>query len=141
MKPYRLARIAEAIREVASETILFKLNDPRVRNVTVTRAEISPDLQHAKVYVSIMGSPKEQNLVLHGLKQATGFVQRKIGERLQIRYTPTVQFVIDKGVKNSLEVTRLLNEARAAGPAAETSEAEEPSADVPSPTGEDASES
>lgn len=141
MKPYRLARIAEAIREVASETILFKLNDPRVRNVTVTRAEISPDLQHAKVYVSIMGTPKEQNLVLHGLKQATGFVQRKIGERLQIRYTPTVQFVIDKGVKNSLEVTRLLNEARAAGPAAETSEAEEASADIPSPTGEDASES
>ncbi len=140
MKPYRLARIAEAIREVASETILFKLNDPRVKNVTVTRAEISPDLQHAKVYVSIMGSPKEQNLVLHGLKQATGFVQRKIGERLQIRYTPTVQFVIDKGVKNSLEVTRLLNEARAAGSSAETSEGEEASADIPSPTGEDAGE-
>lgn len=138
MKPYRLARIAEAIREVASETILFKLNDPRVKNVTVTRAEISPDLQHAKVYVSIMGTPKEQNLVLHGLRQATGFVQRKIGDRLQIRYTPTVQFVIDKGVKNSLEVTRLLNEAKAAGSAAESSQAEETAeaADRPSPAGQ-----
>lgn len=144
MKPYRLARIAEAIREVASETILFKLNDPRVKNVTVTRAEISPDLQHAKVYVSIMGTPKEQNLVMHGLRQATGFVQRKIGDRLQIRYTPTVQFVIDKGVKNSLEVTRLLKEARAAAPDSEGPSPDEPaeaSADHPSPVEEQTPES
>ena len=59
MKTHRLARVAEAVREVASETILFELRDPRVKGVTVTRAEISGDLQHAKVYVSIMGSPQE----------------------------------------------------------------------------------
>jgi ribosome-binding factor A len=78
MKTHRLARVAEAVREVASETILFELRDPRVKGVTVTRAEISGDLQHAKVYVSLMGSPAEQKLTMHGLKNAAGFVQSKL---------------------------------------------------------------
>ena len=68
MKPHRLARVAEVIREVASETILFELRDPRVKGVTVTRAEVSGDLQHAKVFVSVMGSTKEQELSMHGLR-------------------------------------------------------------------------
>ena len=70
MKAHRAARVAEVIREVASETILFELQDPRVKNVTVTRAEVSGDLQHAKVFVSIMGSPKEQDLCMHGLRNS-----------------------------------------------------------------------
>ncbi len=113
MKPHRLARVSEAVREVAAQTILFELRDPRVKDVTVTRAEVSADLQHAKVYVSIMGSQKEQDLCLHGLRHAGGFIQKKIGERLQTRYTPVVQFVVDKGVKQSIEVSRLINEALA----------------------------
>lgn len=111
MKAHRLARVAEAIREVAAETILFELRDPRVKKVTVTRAEVSADLQHAKVYVSIMGTEAEQKLTLHGLRHASGFIQRKLGDRLQTRFTPVVTFVIDEGVKKSLEITRLLNEA------------------------------
>jgi ribosome-binding factor A len=113
MKRHRLARVAEVIREVASETILFELRDPRIKGVTVTRAEVSGDLQHAKVYVSIMGSPKEQKLCMHGLEHAAGFVQGKIGDRLQTRFTPVVRFVLDQGVKNSIEVSRLINEALA----------------------------
>ena len=115
MKPYRLPRIAEAIREVASETILFELNDPRIKDVTVTRAEVSADLQHAKVFVSIMGSAKEQQVCLSALKHASGFLQRKVGDRLQVRYTPAVRFVLDKGVKHSLEISRLIKEALAQG--------------------------
>ena len=113
MKAHRLARIAEVIREVASETVLFELRDPRVKavTVTVTRAEISADLQHAKVYVSVMGSPQEQQLCLHGLKHAAGFVQSKLASRLQTRFTPVIQFVLDQGVKKSIEMTRLINEA------------------------------
>jgi ribosome-binding factor A len=132
MKPYRLARVAEVIREVASETILFELRDPRVKGVTVTRAEVSGDLQHAKIYVSIMGTAGEQKLCMHGLKHATGFVQSKLAGRLKTRFTPVVHFVVDEGVKKSIEVTRLINEALAqsgagAGPAEGT--AEEESAD------------
>jgi ribosome-binding factor A len=111
MKTHRLARVAEAIREVASETILFELRDPRVKRVTVTRAEVSGDLQHAKVYVSIMGTEKEQQLTMHGLRHAAGFIQSKLAKRLQTRFTPVLQFVLDEGVKKSIEMTRLINEA------------------------------
>jgi ribosome-binding factor A len=113
MKAHRLARIAEVIREVASETILFELRDPRVKAVavTITRAEISADLQHAKVHVSVMGSPQEQQLCLHGLKHAAGFIQAKLARRLQTRFTPAVKFILDEGVKKSIEMTRLINEA------------------------------
>src|SRR5579862_1628619 len=111
MKTHRLARVAEAVREVASETILFDMRDPRVKLVTVTRAEVSGDLQHAKVYVSIMGTDKEQKLTLTGLRHATGFIQSKLAKRLQTRYTPMLQFVLDQGVKKSIEMTRLINEA------------------------------
>src|SRR5690349_13002377 len=128
MKTHRLARVAEAIREVASETILFELNDPRVKRVTVTRAEVSGDLQHAKVYVSIMGTEKEQSLTMHGLRHATGFIQSKLARRLQTRFTPVLTFVLDEGVKKSLEITRLINEALGkSGEAAP--EAEEPDAE------------
>src|SRR5437660_5384604 len=113
MKTHRLARVAEVIREVAAETILFDLHDPRVKGVTVTRAEVSADLQHAKVFVSLMGTPKEQQLCLHGLKHAAGYVQSKLGTRLKTRFTPVVTFVVDEGVKKSLEITRLINEALA----------------------------
>jgi ribosome-binding factor A len=113
MKPHRLERVAEVVREVASETILFELRDPRVKAVTVTRAEVSGDLQHAKVYVSVMGSPQEQKLCLHGLQHASGFVQAKLANRLKTRFTPVIHFILDQGVKNSIEISRLINEALA----------------------------
>jgi ribosome-binding factor A len=129
MKAHRLARVAEAVREVASETILYELRDPRVKSVgvTVTRAEVSGDLQHAKVYVSVMGSPKEQELCMHGLKHAAGFIQSKLASRLQTRFTPVIHFVLDQGVKKSIEMTRLINEALGhnAPAAGETGEAGE----------------
>ena len=119
MKMHRRERVAEAIREVAAETILFEMHDPRVKMVTVTRAEVSGDLQHAKIYVSVMGTPKEQQLTLYGLRHASGFIQSKLARRLQTRFTPVIQFVLDKGVKHSIEMTRLINEALGKPPAVE----------------------
>jgi ribosome-binding factor A len=119
MKHHRLARVAEAIREAASEAILYELRDPRIKFTTVTRAEVSADLQHAKVYVSVMGSERDRNLTLHGLRSAAGFIQSKLGDRMRTRYVPVLEFVIDEGIKNSLEVTRLLNEEKARNQSAE----------------------
>jgi len=113
MKAHRQARVAEVIREVASETILFELQDPRIKGVTVTRTEVSGDLQHAKVYVSLMGSEKEQQLCMHGLRHSAGYVQSRLAARLKTRFTPQVQFILDEGVKKSIEVSRLINEAQA----------------------------
>lgn len=112
MKTHRLARVAEVVREVASTTILFELRDPRVKNVTVTRCEVAADLQHAKVYVSVMGTDKQQRDALHGLKNAAGFIQSKLADRLLTRFLPVLTFVIDEGVKKSIEVARILAEER-----------------------------
>jgi ribosome-binding factor A len=111
MKTHRLARVNEVIREVASETILFEMKDPRVKNVTVTRAEVSGDLQHAKVYVSIMGTERDRRTCLYGLQRAAGFVQSRLADRMTTRFIPHITFILDEGVRNSLEVTRLINEA------------------------------
>ena len=116
MKHHRLARVAEAIREAASEAILFELEDPRIKFTTVTRAEVSADLQHAKVFVSVMGSDRDRNLTLHGLRSAAGFIQSRLGDRMTTRYVPILEFVLDEGVRNSLEVARLLNEEKAREP-------------------------
>jgi ribosome-binding factor A len=113
MKHHRLARVAEAIREAASEAILFELKDPRIKFTTVTRAEVSADLQHAKVYVSVMGSDRDRNITMHGLRSAAGFIQSRVGERMRSRYVPILEFVLDEGVRNSQEVARLLNEEKA----------------------------
>ena len=110
MKTHRLARVSEVIRETAANAILFEMKDPRVKNVTVTRAEVSADLQHAKVFVSVMGSEKEQALTMHGLKSAAAFVQTKVAERLTSRYVPHVTFVLDDGVKKSIEIARIIRE-------------------------------
>ena len=106
----RLLKAASAIREVVSMAILTELRDPRVKNVTVIGVEVLPDMKSAKVHVSIMGSEKEQQLSLSGLQNAAGFLQKRIAERIETRYTPRLEFVMDKGVKNSLEVARILRE-------------------------------
>src|SRR4051794_36564465 len=110
MKSHRLARVNEVIRETAANAILFELKDPRVKNVTVTRAEVSADLQHAKVFVSVLGSEKEQQLTMYGLKSAAGYVQTKVADRLTSRYVPHITFVLDEGVKKSIEIARLIRE-------------------------------
>jgi ribosome-binding factor A len=129
MKHHRLARVAEAIREAASEAILFQLKDPRIKFTTVTRAEVSADLQHAKVYVSVMGSERDRNLTLHGLKSAAGFIQSKLGERMKTRYVPVLTFVLDEGVRNSQEVSRLLAEEKTRNEESE----EDPDRPIPAP--------
>lgn len=122
MKTHRVARVAEVIREIASETVLFELQDPRVQGVTITRVEVSGDLQHAKVYVSIMGTEAQQKLCMHGLKHAAGFVQSKLGARLKTRFTPSLRFVLDEGIKKSIEISRLINESLAQSRPEETLE-------------------
>ncbi len=75
--------------------------------------EVSPDARTAKVYVSIMGDEKEQSLCMHGLNSARGFLQKKIADRIQTRYTPVLTFVNDQGVKKSIAASQLIREALA----------------------------
>ena len=122
----RLERVAEAIREVVSSAILFELKDPRVQGVTVLRAEVTGDLRHAKVFVSLMGDAKQQKLTIHGLNHARGFIQSKVADRLQTRWTPVIQFVVDESVKKSIEITRLIEQALATSPKSSQPQPPEP---------------
>ncbi len=117
----RTAKASRAIREVVSKAILFELNDPRVKDVTVLDVEVAPDMRSAKVYVSIMGDSQAQNLTLHGLNSARGFLQKRIGQEIDTRYTPILSFVKDDSVKKSIQAARILQqlaEERAAEQAA-----------------------
>ncbi|MCA9016497.1 MAG: 30S ribosome-binding factor RbfA, partial [Planctomycetaceae bacterium] len=88
MTSRRLAKIAQAILETVSTTILLHLRDPRISNVTVLHVDVAPDVQSARVYISIMGDEKAKALCMHGLESARGFIQSKIADRIQTRYTP-----------------------------------------------------
>ncbi|MEM9411160.1 MAG: 30S ribosome-binding factor RbfA [Planctomycetota bacterium] len=110
MSSRRVLKAAQAIREAVSMAILTEIKDPRVKDVTVTFVEVSADLRNAKVHVSIMGDETKKTLCLRGLKHATGYLQKKVGDRIDTRYTPQVQFVLDKGLENAMAVTRILNE-------------------------------
>ncbi|MBN1851968.1 MAG: 30S ribosome-binding factor RbfA, partial [Pirellulales bacterium] len=110
MSSRRCLKAAEAIRQVVSMAILTELRDPRVENVTVTYVEVSADLRHAKIHVSVMGNEAKQGLCLHGLKSSAGFLQRKVAKRIESRYTPQLVFELDQGVKNSIEISRILGD-------------------------------
>jgi ribosome-binding factor A len=110
MSSRRLLKAAEAIREVVSMSILTDLQDPRIQDVTVTYVEVAKDMRTAKVHVSVMGDDTKTQLSLRGLESSAGYLQSKVARRIDTRYTPKLQFILDKGVKNSLEVGRILNE-------------------------------
>lgn len=110
MTSRRTARVSEAVRQTVSMAILTDLRDPRIQNVTVTKVDVAGDLRTAKVYVSIMGDEAKQKLCLHGLDSARGYLQAKVADRMQTRYTPVLRFVLDDGVKKSIEAARILRE-------------------------------
>jgi len=88
MSSRRVLKAAEAIRQVVSMAILTEMKDPRVSNVTVNRVELSGDMREAKVYVSVRGDEKSQELSMHGLRSAAGFLQAKVAQRIDSLYTP-----------------------------------------------------
>jgi ribosome-binding factor A len=108
MPSRRVQKAAEAIREVVSMAILAELKDPRIQGVTVTFVEVTADMRQAKVHVSVMGDETCQRLTLRGLQSAAGFLQSKIANRIDTRYTPRLEFVLDLGVKKSLEIAAIL---------------------------------
>jgi ribosome-binding factor A len=119
MSSRRTQKAAQAIREVVSMAILADLNDPRVQDVTVTYVEVAPDMRQAKVHVSVRGNETKQRLSLQGLRSAAGFLQAKLASRIETRYTPRLEFVLDLGVKKSIEMSQILGRVLPASPPAE----------------------
>ena len=113
MASRRTLKAAEAIREVVAMSILTDLKDPRVVGSTITKVEVTADMRQAKVYFMILGGEGKDRNALRGLQSAAGFLQQKGARRIDSRYTPTLQFAVDEGVKNLMEVSRILSEEHA----------------------------
>ena len=112
----RAERIEELIREEVCEILREKVSDPRVGFVSVTGVEISPDLENASIYVSILGEEKKKAEAMSGLDSATGYIRVELGRRLELRLTPKIRFVrddsIERGSKVLAVMSRLKNEHR-----------------------------
>ena len=106
----RTDRIGALMQREISDILQRQIKDPRVGFCTVTHVEVSSDLRHAKVHVSIMGDETQHQSSMAGLKNAAGFIRREIGQRLSLRYTPEIRFIRDKSVDYILTVDKLLKE-------------------------------
>ncbi|MBJ7330004.1 MAG: 30S ribosome-binding factor RbfA [Solirubrobacteraceae bacterium] len=103
-----MRRVNEAMREVLSDATSRGLKDPRVGFVTVTEVNTSSDLRHATVYVSVLGTPEEQNASLEGLRSAHGYLQRRVGAELRLKRTPTLEFMHDQSAARAARLNQLL---------------------------------
>ncbi len=105
-----MRRVNEAVREVLSARIAEGLKDPRIGFVTLTSVDTSPDLRHARVYVSVLGDESERSETLAGLSSAHGVLQQAIASELRMKRTPTLQFVFDESIDRGMRITELLDE-------------------------------
>jgi len=106
---HRLLRINESIKETLSSVITAEgLKDPRVGFVTVTGVETTPDLRHAKVYVSVLGCKTDRALTMKALEKSRGFLQAKINASMHMKRTPQLQFFYDDTLDNALRLERAL---------------------------------
>ena len=104
-----MRRVNEAVRQVLSEAV-GELKDPRIGFVTITGVQTSPDLRHARVYVSVFGSEKSRRRSLTGLEAARGVLQARIASELRMKRTPQLAFEYDPSVERGVRMTQLIDE-------------------------------
>jgi len=104
-----MRRVNEALREVLSEGI-GSLKDPRIGFVTVTGVDTSPDLRHATVYVSVLGSEKKRDATIAGLQSSHGALQTRVNRELRLKRTPQLTFEYDPTVERGVRLSRLIDE-------------------------------
>lgn len=109
MTSQRVARLREEVKKEASD-IIRKLKDPRVGFVTVTDVEVTGDMRHARIYVSILGNPASKDDTMAALANATGFIRTEIGSRIRLRHTPEIQFAFDDSMERGARIFELLRQ-------------------------------
>lgn len=108
----RLARIAERIREIVSQVVLYELKDPRIGFVTVLEARVTPDVKEATVLVSVLGSPDEKKRTMAALEHSRSYIQRRLGKALQTRNTPVLRFKLDESAEKMQELEAVFEKIR-----------------------------
>ncbi|HEX2489739.1 MAG TPA: 30S ribosome-binding factor RbfA [Blastocatellia bacterium] len=107
---HRSHRLAEELKNEISAIIAQEVKDPRVGFATVTEVEVSPDLRHARVLVSVLGSPEEKREAFEALAGATGYIRHLVGARVRLRHTPELSFVYDDSIERGDQMMRLFDE-------------------------------
>ncbi len=107
----RMERVGEVIKQEVSKIILYKVHDPRISLVTVTKVSPSPDLKMAKIYVAIHGDESTQKETLNVLKHAKGYIQSEMALCLKMRNTPSLSFYLDDTEKKSNRILQLIEKA------------------------------
>lgn len=121
----RMRRVNEAVREVISTAVAARLKDPRLGFITVTAAEVSPDLRHAKVFYSVLGSQRAKELTAEALRAAHGFLQGVVARELRLKRTPELEFQYDHSIDQGMRIHVLIrSEERALGLAEDLGEEE-----------------
>ena len=117
MASNRIGRINEEIRAELSD-ILRSVKDPRVSQamLTITHVDTTNDLRYARVYITALDRTGEKDL-MRGLKSASGFLRRELGSRLNLRYTPELQFMSDDSIAHGAHILDLLSHVKPANPA------------------------
>lgn len=110
MSEIRAARMAEELRQQVADILQNHLNDPRLTWVSVVRVDVSPDLRHAKVYISVLGSEVAQAASLRVLARATSAVRAELARRIRLRKVPEILFRADHSIAYSLQIQSLLQE-------------------------------
>jgi ribosome-binding factor A len=106
----RTDRVADLLRSELATILRRDLADPRARLATVSAVVVSPDLQHARVRLSILGSDAEREASLEALRRAAGFIRHQLGRRVRLRLTPELVFELDHGAEYSQRMSDLLEE-------------------------------
>ncbi len=109
-QPWRKERLSSEIVKETSRILLSEMRDPRLGFVTVTRAKVSDDFRHARIFVSVMGSPREKKLSMAGLRHAQGFVQAELSRRIKMRVFPEVRFELDESIEKAFKMTQILDD-------------------------------
>ena len=104
-----MRRVNESVREVLSEHV-GRLKDPRIGFVTVTAVETSPDLRHARVFVSVLGAARKREQTLAGLEAAHAVLQSALARELRMKRTPQLAFEYDPSVERGVRMTKLIDE-------------------------------
>jgi ribosome-binding factor A len=112
---YRMRRINEALKEVIGNALSQELKDPRIGFVTLTGVDTSPDLSHAKVFLSVYGKQVEKDATLEGLRAARPYLQRLIGEELPLKRVPNLEFVYDGTIDQGMRIDALLRSSGVEG--------------------------
>ncbi|WP_366921681.1 30S ribosome-binding factor RbfA [Metallumcola ferriviriculae] len=112
MSSLRANRVAEQMKKEIAQIIRDEVKDPRIGFVTVTGVELSKDLRHSKIFISILETDKNREDSLAGLEKATSFIRRELGQRLQLRYTPELEFRFDHSIEYGAHISKLLSEVK-----------------------------